>query len=919
MVSPSLILTPTNRLARAVTRELADAQQTQQHRSWLAPQCLSFRAWTSELQREYLLYSNDTRISIGSTAAAHLWQDVVDTDVFIGSPRVASMAQKSLQRIVDYALPLPPDWAELTLTDDSRFFRRWFQAYLRRCDELGVIDGDLLTAELAQQVGTGRLPIPERIELRGFDLPLTPLQRKLLNACARQGTAIEPPLSTQDPDHEPAEDFRFGSITPPDTLTPLVAFSDEDAELRCAAAWARKTLDESDATALRLAIVVPDLDGRVDTVERTLRAVFDPAGALLDPATARPWHVSLGHPLARWPMIHDALAVLALTPERIPLPVVQQLQRSPFLALNGAPDSTLHDSESALARLQRDAPYWITLREWRHLVEDVEEVMPTMGAALGALAAAFAALPNLAKPSRWAQGFQELLTASGFCHQSVLGRSLNTIEYQVLDRWHRLLESFAGLDSVYAESIDRIRAAQELKRLAAAVVFRERNPGVALEVLGVEEAVGSRFDGLWITGLDSNRWPAPTQRDPLLPPTLQRSLPTATGEACLKQASRTLRALLRSSDSRTLSFSRGSDEPARAPTPLLRPLTCIDPPADADSTDLDAEPVIDPCEHVPVETTIPLRHLAHTSDAASSQADGAVQFAGGTGLLKSQAACAFQAFARYRLKARSQRHPRPGLDPVHRGSLAHKALENLYHRLRSQSALDGLSAAERSERVEQAVDAALEAFLRPYRHRLSTRGRALERQRLASLLARWISDVELRRPPFTVVGHEQPVTLTFGPLKLDGTVDRIDRLANGDELIIDYKLTAPPVAALRPAPRMAEPQLPSYALSRTPPAGGIAFASLKPSKLGLIGQIADEPFAQISTLKPNSGDESEWDAQLAAWQTALTELAEAFFGGSLAVDPRDANVCRSCDLKALCRIAELNRFDEPAADDSDDD
>src|SRR5690606_39027744 len=82
---------------------------------------------------------------------------------------------------------------------------------------------------------------------------------------------------------------------------------------------------------------------------------------------------------------------------------------------------------------------------------------------------------------------------------------------------------FAAL-AVTGEQPSWAEALGELRRLAAATPFQPRTPDARLQVLGVLEAAGLRFDALWVCGTTDGRWPEPLAPHPLLPAGLQRRL-----------------------------------------------------------------------------------------------------------------------------------------------------------------------------------------------------------------------------------------------------------------------------------------------------------------------------------------------------------------------------------------------------------
>jgi hypothetical protein len=127
-------------------------------------------------------------------------------------------------------------------------------------------------------------------------------------------------------------------------------------------------------------------------------------------------------------------------------------------------------------------------------------------------------------------------------------------------------------------------------------------------------------------------------------------------------------------------------------------------------------------------------------------------------------------------------------------------------------------------------------------------------------------------------------------------------------VLIDYKTGRATKSAWTPDPRIADPQLPAYALALPAPPAGIAFARLAPDSMafdGLAETDAGMPgVAALRDAKRGWRDFDDWRALLAAWRGHLEALAESFVAGRAEVDPRDPQACRYCDLHALCRIQE---------------
>lgn len=871
MQQPSEIhITPTARQARSLVRELAAHQTAEGQLAWVAPVIDSFPAWLNRIRNDYVLNADDDRTPINAEQALHLWQSLIDREVFIGEPQVADLAQRSWRLIHEHDLEPPEQWPALLLSEDSRRFKDWTAAYRAKCADQGLLDEWPFAAEIAQHVAEGRIDVPGTIELVGFELPMTPLQGKILAAFEAAGTI----LSRREP-------LGRDSVQPA-----LLQYDEADDELSGAALWARHLLEETPTQSI--AVVVPDLSGRVDRVESLFREVFDPPGFSLEDSGPEPWHISLGKPLAEWPLVTDALAILSLSNHALTQPQASRLLRSPYL-------SSWEDEGNArnqtLGQLAQRAPYDLTIDELQR------ELRKSAANVLAENLAAWQSLRNDTKtsawPSEWVGILQEELSSLGFGR----GRALSSCEHQVLQRWHDLLEAFSTIDVVSNGPVSRPEALAMLSQRAHGTVFRERNRGVPVEILGVEEALGSQFDALWITTLDNNTWPGPPRRDPLIPAAVQSNVPHATSDGCLLQAQLELAGLLASAPITRGSFARGSEETAIEVTALL-------PNCPLETADTEVTPV-------PADMTSP-----YPDDQAPALKSANAK--GGTGVLRDQSSCPFRAFAARRLNAIEQTPPRPGLDAGQRGTVIHKALEHFWKNLHGSAELAVLQTSDQEQHVRSAVRAAIDEVTNRFSLSLTAAGRVLEQRRTERVLSRWL-DVEKQRAEFSVVERERDITLNLAGLTLTGQIDRLDRHANGTTMLIDYKTGRSTKSDWFPEPRIVDPQLPAYAISMVPKPSAIAFASIRPENLhfdGLAdGEIDTSGVVELANEGRRFRELESWSELLQDWRTHLEALARDFIAGSAAVDPRNSKVCNTCHLHALCRVQERARYESLTGED----
>src|SRR5690606_34726958 len=135
-------------------------------------------------------------------------------------------------------------------------------------------------------------------------------------------------------------------------------------------------------------------------------------------------------------------------------------------------------------------------------------------------------------------------------------------------------------------------------------------------------------------------------------------------------------------------------------------------------------------------------------------------------------------------------------------------------------------------RIEQAIDAAFASTQRTADGVL-LRLLAVERARLRNLLRQFL-DAERGRRPFEVVQVEQKVLLRRHGIELELRVDRVDRLADGTLLIVDYKTGAPKVL-LRREDEPKELQLVAYAMALEKagtPIGGLVLINVDSRDVG---------------------------------------------------------------------------------------
>ena len=283
------------------------------------------------------------------------------------------------------------------------------------------------------------------------------------------------------------------------------------------------------------------------------------------------------------------------------------------------------------------------------------------------------------------------------------------------------------------------------------------------------------------------------------------------------------------------------------------------------------------------------------------------QTKGGSRILKEQAACPFRAYAHLRLDAQSSKPPQLGLTPAQRGTIVHEVLDRLWEEISTHKQLISLD----DETLQTVITRHISQTLQEMPFYSSRRTNQLflsnEKIRLGQLINTWLT-LEKKRQPFAVIAREQAHTITIEDLTINLRVDRVDELADGAQLIIDYK-TGPSGINTWAEP-IQDPQLPLYCIhydTTNTPVAALAFAEIIPGKVNLKGVIdkthSDMCTADITPIDDNKSL-STWPQQIEQWRTSIHCLAREYTEGLAARQPRHAKACLTCDLQPLCRVHE---------------
>ena len=888
-----VLVTGNSRLARVLTARYGEWRMARGDRQWSSPAIRSWDAWVSDWWDEAVLQGSVAAVGAvpGRPQLLSLWESVVRGDpsaaALISPASLAADLADTRSLLVDWRIDTEhPAWFAASGNENCTAFRRWNRAFERACADRGWLPPEDRLPALAEALRSGGGAPAQALDLLGFD-EFNPLQAAVLEALETAGVSLE-----------------VVSLAPAEGEAVYWKASDPADECERMARWVRR-LHERDPRA-RIGVVAPDLAARRDEIRRWLGAILTPGS---EDTGAVPWNLSLGGPLAGVPSIAAAFDLLELVAARVDIQVVGRVLRSPWIRGGRSEWS----SRALLEKYLRDEyPRQLRPDELRYRAgektrrrhgggEPAEEDNPRYSPAMEEIARRLVRFEHEAaprQPSAWAEAIDRLLAAAAWPHGDGGGApEEHDRDWQAYQAWQDALRALSSLDATIEGKLHFADALQRLRRICRETVFQPRTPAAPIQVLGLYEIVGLRFDHLWVLGLDDSNWPPPARPNPFIPAVLQveAGLPHAGPQRELSVAKTVTRRLLRSAPDVVFSYPGQAGGEDRLPSPLLRGCAAVGeaPPGWAGESWLERVHGAGGTVHDPITPPPPL---------AGETAQG------GTSILRNQAACPFRAFAVNRLGAEGLAEPADGITPSQHGSLVHRVLEEFWRETRSQEALLALEEPTLLARLDRHVDAVLAD-----RRDLASRPafRRVEAGRIRQLALEYL-ELEKQRAPFEAEGFEAELEYEIEGQRIRLVIDRIDLLSDGARIIIDYKTgkVKPDTWFGEPPP---EPQLPLYAVSAGEAPAAVVYAVLREDGCGFKG-IVREPGLFPDLPRPGRAyaylDEAGRDlpGTTAHWREQLHRLMARFLAGEADIQPTDGRkTCKAvyCELQSLCRIGEL--------------
>jgi probable DNA repair protein len=862
------LLTPNIRLARIIRTAWNHRQLEKGIKVWTPIPVMPLESWLSRAWENAVSQQLvPATITLDVLRSRELWLQVIAADrnangdySLLQPGAAAELAATARENLLLWRIDMSAgsQRGEFQLDDDCGAFLRWLDAYNAHMAKDGLATRLDNVAELS---ASSYQETASRIALIDFD-DLPPLYRVVVESVAAEHQWVQ---TTQTPGTAGA-----------------LAFADPAAELAGVAQWAARRYNEKpEATT---GIILARMDTDRAPLEYLLRQEF---GCLGENYTSLPVNFSTGISLDLAPVVRDALRILGSSERDVPLSDVLGLLQSRFVSHAEAASEGATQLIQNLFRAGQDPVDTGQLRYAALEVDDGDHKGLALGECLKQLFE-MRLYRGSRTPSQWVEAFNQVLGLWGWPGPG----PLDSLEYQQVQTWYETLEKFAAFDRICTE-IKQGDALRILKQCCQSQVSQPKTEGNQVQVLGLLEGAGLVFDALWIVGLQGSQWPAPTRLNPFIPAAIQRrhDMPHASNEREWKFASSLLQRYRQASGQFIASYARQIDGVADLPSPLLHDLEWDERSGTAELPRAWLE-------------RWQLRELEHLADDKGGEVDASElkQVRGGSAILADQANCPFRTFARRRLGAEPLDELRRGLSAADRGTILHNALYTLWGDLKDSQRLCELEQTSLQELIARAAQSAIEAVPAMLRQIVGVHCLKLEQQRLQTLLAQWL-ELEKQREPFKVVAREESLEIDLAGLPLRLRVDRVDEVATGQRLVIDYKSGKNSLGEWL-GQRPTQPQLPLYGTA-VPAVAGVAFAEIRARECRLqgIGTLEGVPGLKndVSKAVKRYSPAQDWAALKAEWQMNLEQLARDFLAGDSEIDPLPG-ACQYCGLDSLCRV-----------------
>jgi probable DNA repair protein len=631
-----------------------------------------------------------------------------------------------------------------------------------------------------------------------------------------------------------------------------LSFIDQETELESIAKWAKEVSLKNPNS--QIGVVIPNLSQLQHLVKSTFDQEFD--ASLLE-THHKPYNISLGMSLCQYPLIQHLLSIVKISSQiikgNIELEMLMKTVTSPYI--KGA----LNESNSRALLVNRILGLGCeeaTTQKVLKLMKDCPVLIQIVNALRSLKIDKKIALEDSL------DSINLLLLTWGFTSD----RSLSSSEYQLFEKYQNESLILNRLSNFY-KKVSLFDAIKILNTHLNSVIFQPKSGTANIHILGALEAEGLYFDHAWVSSMTSNFIPGKIKMPLFIPQktSIEYKLPNSNFLLVTEDAKVTLKALNNLSPETTYSYAKLMQNREELPSPYIDFKDYLEVSFIKNSS----------------------RELIYIDDYKAPKIQE-LTIKKGVKTLQNQMSCAFRGFAG-RLDIDDFEAPHIGLSRLQQGNLIHKILETFFNEIKSSASLLKLTELELDNLIEKHTESATQNLPK-------SNFKLNEKIRLVKIIRQHI-DLEKKRSDFEVIKTESTSEVNINGLKFSTRIDRMDRLANGDSLIIDYKTGKDVKVSQMTGDPIDQAQLPIYAVTNS--VDGVAFATINSNDCQFKAITKNK--SELPLTKQAINRMPEWDKQITEWTSILNSASKQFQNGIASVLPVK-NACDYCDYDLLCRV-----------------
>lgn len=806
--------------------------------------------WLENCWRE----CNDQRALLNSHQERLLWQQIIEEILGKEFNGIASTIMEAYELVTNWQLNIA-NWNGYELyesyeSEDIIIFKRLNKKFEEYCRTNNLVTTCKLPSLLLPYLQDYNL----KITLSSFD-EYSPQFQTLIDNLKNLNYQIY---------HNDSNNYKNSKLN-------TIGFDKQCDEITTVARWAKKLITSNPKISIGvIAINLKDLRSEI------IRIFNNVLGG------EENFNISAGAVFSSLPIISSALELLVLIPsEPFELKKISKILLSPYI--HGA---EVEKSNRAIFdfKLHSLGQIQFRLSDIEFLAKKYSINIPILINILQSAHDIFTQVKNKKLcHSDWIKIFIQILQILGWPSEN----NLTDYESEAIKRFTELLDEFALTDLI-ARKTYMIQALHTLRSIADQTIFQPiQKTESQINILGYLEAAGINFDYLWVIGLDQESWPTSSTPNPFIPIKVQKkfALPHSSAQRELHFCTTLINRFKRSAREVIFSYVKQIEDRVIGPSSLIADIQeiCISNLDLAAYTPL-AKEIYNSKKLV----------VTDTDDYSFTPISNEVIY-GGSRLIELQSLCPFRAFVEFRLTTKELKQFEPGISKLKRGILIHATLEEFWKKVKTHQNLCKYNQDDLHNLIIKSIEYALN------KENLSQNLYLLEKKCLIRLLTRWL-EIEKNRPPFEVIATEKIVQTTLGTLQISLRIDRIDRLENGNLLIIDYK-TGKKLPAVFDwfGVRPKNPQLPLYCVA-SGEAQGLAFAQINIESIKFKNIGLDELAFGLRTADENNFKNNiNWQGLIEYWQEILTNLTKDFVSGIATPKPLSPEVCKQCEFGIICR------------------